>query len=104
MKESVEKWLKEQMPDEGADILQGIYEEYQSTAANLLAELKTQFATNVPFEIVDKTAHTMKGNALMVGDVELFEVVQEWRGNLKLGKRAECEEALPKIEQLIQNL
>jgi|GEM_PF-5773628 len=89
------------MPDEDPEILQEIYEEYKGTASGLLEELKTKFNANDPFDVVDKTAHTLKGNALMVGDQELFDIVQAWRGNLKDGKRDECANALPAIEQLV---
>ena len=104
MKPSVEKWLKEQMPEEAPEILQEIYAEYQATALRLLDDLKTKFKAEEEFGVIDKIAHTLKGNALMVGDVELFEVVQAWRGDLKEGKRDLCLTALPAIEKLVRAL
>ena len=79
MKESVKLWLGEQMAGLDDATLGDIYSEYAETAGKLYAELSEKRAAGASFDDVDRVAHTLKGNALMVGDQALFEAVQAWR-------------------------
>lgn len=101
MKSCVEKWLKEQMPGMDEGTLGEIYAEYGATARKLLEELQAKSAAGEPFAVVDKVAHTLKGNALMVGDNALFEVVQAWRAALKDADAAKCGELMPEIVRMV---
>ena len=85
MKESVKKWLGEQMAGMDEEMIAGIYAEYGETAVKLYKELCEKRAAGADFETVDRVAHTLKGNALMVGDQALFEAVQAWRAAIKEG-------------------
>ena len=58
MKACIKQWLNEQMPGAGDEMFAEIYNEYVETAKRLVGEIAA----------IDKAAHTLKGNALMVGD------------------------------------
>jgi len=85
VKESVKLWLGEQMAGLDDATLGDIYSEYAETAGKLYAELSEKRAAGASFDDVDRVAHTLKGNALMVGDQALFEAVQAWRGAIREG-------------------
>ena len=84
MKESVRKWLGEQMAGMD-DMFADIYAEYAESAKRLYGELSAKRSEGADFETVDRIAHTLKGNALMVGDQALFEAVQAWREAIRNG-------------------
>ena len=99
MKTSIETWLKNQMGDDSA-LINEIYEEYRTTTARLVGELKAALAAHAEFAVTDRIAHTLKGNALMVGDQELFEVVQGMRAQMKDGDFVRASETMPQVEAL----
>lgn len=104
MKPSVKQWLSEQMPGMEDEMYEEIYSEYKATSQRLLGELKEKRAAKAAFEVTDKIAHTMKGDALMVGDQETFDVVQAWREATRLGNTARADELFPEICRLVEAL
>lgn len=92
MKESSRKWLEEQMAGMDASVIDEIYAEYSRTAPALYAELEEKRAAGEAFAVLDRIAHTLKGNAAMVGDTALFEVVQKWRETMAKGDQAAADE------------
>lgn len=72
MKACVRSWLEQQMPGMGDEMYSQIYDEYVSTAKRLVGEIAA----------IDKTAHTLKGNALMVGDNPMADAAIAIRGKI----------------------
>lgn len=64
MKACVKNWLEEQMPGMEPEMYTSIYEEYMTTAKKLVGEIAA----------IDRAAHTLKGNAMMVGDQPMADV------------------------------
>ena len=101
MKACVVAWMKEQMPDSDEGTLKEIYDEYKTTAANLLQQWKSALANHEDEKAVDVIVHTLKGNAAMVGDAEISQLAQHWREACKAKEQQKCEEILQKLEGLI---
>ena len=66
MKDDVRQWLSDQFGDDGETIA-AVWGEYLSSSASKLAEARAALAES-DFPRLDHVAHTLKGNALMVGD------------------------------------
>ena len=71
MKESCRKYLDEQFGGD-ADVMGEIYSEYVSSVGVKLAEADTALAAG-DWSLLDRVAHTVKGNALAAGDAETAE-------------------------------
>lgn len=72
MKACVKQWLSEQMPGVEESMYASIYDEYTATAKRLVEEIAAS----------DKAAHTLKGNAMMVGDTPMAETAIALRGKI----------------------
>ena len=68
MKEICERYMHDQFGDD-EELLAEIYGEYKSSFGVKLAEARAAFASG-NWNALDKIAHTIKGNALAVGDAE----------------------------------
>ena len=101
MKDCIKAFFEDQMPGVDDDTLNSIYADYRTMATELYAELAAKRAEGAAFEVVDRLAHTLKGNALQVGDEPLFEAVQAWRAALKEGDKAQVESLWPQIGALV---
>lgn len=101
MKDCIRAFFEDQMPGVDDDTRNSIYADYRAMAAELYAELSAKRAENAALEVVDRLAHTLKGNALQVGDEPLFEVVQAWRAALKEGDTELVKSLWPQIGSLI---
>ena len=66
MKEDVRQWLNEQFGGDEETIAL-VWGEYLGSAAEKIAEGRAALAA-ADFPLLDRVAHTIKGNALMVGD------------------------------------
>lgn len=77
MKTMVETWLKGQFGDD-AELLESVYGEYRQTLAGLLDDLSAAMAA-ADRERIDRTLHTIKGSAAMVGDAETSSLAQAAR-------------------------
>lgn len=101
MKACVLDWMKSQMPDSGEEIFEQIYSEYKTTATTLLQKWKDALASNADEKTVDAIAHTLKGNAAMVGDQEISQLAQSWREAVKIKDLQRSDEILRKLEELV---
>jgi len=72
MKECVKKWLQEQMPGMDDDTYMQIYNEYVTATKELVGQIAA----------LDRAAHTLKGNAMMVGDQPMADVAIALRSNI----------------------
>lgn len=104
MKPSVKSWLDEQMAGIDQETIAEIYAEYKATANKLHSELVEKVATSAEFEVVDRIAHTLKGNAAMVGDQALFDAVQGWRAAMANGDKAAADKFWPVIAEEVRTI
>ena len=71
MKESCRKYLDEQFGGD-ADVMGEIYSEYVASVGAKLAEADAALS-GADWTLLDRVAHTVKGNALAAGDTEMAE-------------------------------
>ena len=102
MKECCRKYLEDQFGD-NPDIVAEIYNEYVSSMAAKLKEAKSNL-DGKQWEPLDRTAHTIKGNALSAGDEDMANVAIELRGAARLQDEAAAKGLVVKLESLYGNL
>ncbi len=102
MKECCEKYMKEQFGDD-AELLQSIYDEYVCSAMAKTDETK-KLCTSCEWPALDRVAHTIKGNALAVGDEETAEVAVSLRKAAAVGDAREVSALIERMERLVSEL
>ena len=85
MKESVRSWLIQQFGDES--VAEEIYAEYRRSTAPKFDEAAAALAAG-DFVQLDRIAHALKGNALMVSDQEALDAALALRDAAKAGDAA----------------
>ncbi len=95
MKACCEKYLAEQFGGD-ADLSNEIYAEYVKSLGEKVAEAEAAFAAR-DWQTLDRAAHTVKGNALSVGDEETAGAAIRLRQAAKLEDEGE---AAPLVEEL----
>ena len=99
MKECCKAYLAEQFGGDD-DLSNEIYAEYVTSLGEKVAEAAAAFEAR-DWQKLDRAAHTVKGNALSVGDAETAEAAISLRQAAKLEDAAE---AAPLVEKLKQAL
>lgn len=102
MKEGIRRWLTEQFGSDEA-LIADVYAEYVSSARGKMAELAPAFAAR-DWAQVDRIAHTLKGNALMIGDATLAEVAVALRAASKAADATAAETFVARLEGLVREL
>ena len=102
MKESCRKYLEEQFGGD-ADVMGEIYSEYVSSAGAKLAEADAALAA-ADWTLLDRVAHTVKGNALAAGDAEMAETAIALRKAAALADAAEAASLIAKLGELASQL
>lgn len=102
MKECCERFLNEQFGGD-ADVVAEIYGEYASSCAAKLAEAKSALAAG-DWTLLDRVAHTLKGNALAAGDEELAASAIELRKASALQDADASSALVSKLEGLAAGL
>lgn len=95
MKEDAKAWLAEQFPGDAVTV-RLIWDEYLSASAAKLAEARV--AEDYP--LLDRLAHALKGNALMVGDRASAEAALALRAAAKASEGAIADLALARLAAL----
>lgn len=72
MKDCIRQWMGEQMADFDDTIREQLYQEYVTTAKRLVGEISA----------IDAAAHTLKGNAMMIGDQPMAEAAIALRAKI----------------------
>ena len=85
MKESCKAYLDEQFGGD-ADVVNEIYGEYVSSVGEKLAEAEAALSAG-EWDVLDKVAHAVKGNALSAGDQDMADVAIALRSAAKLQER-----------------
>ena len=102
MKECCAKYLDEQFGGD-ADVMGEIYSEYVSSVGVKLAEADTALAAG-DWSLLDRVAHTVKGNALAAGDAEMAETAITLRKAAALSDAAEAASLIAKLRELATQL
>ena len=82
MKECCRKYLTEQFGDD-TEVVDAIYAEYVSSIGAKVAEADVALAAGA-WDVLDKAAHTVKGNALAAGDQQMADAAIALRNAAKL--------------------
>jgi HPt (histidine-containing phosphotransfer) domain-containing protein len=98
MKECCKKYLDEQFGGD-ADIMAEIYNEYVSSVGEKISEAESALAAS-DWTKLDRTAHTIKGNALAAGDQEMADTAISLRKSAALSDAALSASLLGKIKEL----
>lgn len=102
MKECCKKYLDEQFGGD-ADVVADIYGEYGISLRAKVAEAAAALAAG-DWKTLDGTAHTIKGNALAVGDGEVSGVAVLLRQAAKLEDRGACAPLVSDLEKALETL
>ncbi|MBR5549635.1 MAG: Hpt domain-containing protein [Kiritimatiellae bacterium] len=98
MKECCKKYLDEQFGGD-ADLVSEIYNEYVSSIGVKIGEAESALAAT-DWTKLDRTAHTIKGNALAAGDQEMADTAIALRKAAALADVALSASLLEKIKEL----
>ena len=102
MKECCRKYLDEQFGGD-ADVMGEIYSEYAASVGVKLAEADAALA-GADWALLDRVAHTVKGNALAAGDAETAETAIALRKAAALTDAAEAASLIAKLRELAAQL
>ena len=98
MKECCKQYLDEQFGGD-ADVMAEIYNEYVSSVGEKIGEAESALAAS-DWTKLDRTAHTVKGNALAAGDQEMADVAIALRKSAALSDAALSAALLENIKEL----
>ena len=102
MKPCCKTYLDEQFGGD-ADIVNEIYAEYVASIGEKLAEAEAALSSG-DWVRLDRSAHTIKGNALSSGDTEMAETAIEMRKAATLSDAALAASLMEKIKKLAGEL
>ena len=98
MKATVANWLNDQFGGE-AEVIAAIWSEYLAGTEEKIGECDAALA--VPdYPLLDRIAHTLKGNGLMVGNEEAAKAAIALRDASKVGDHAGCAAAIERIKSV----
>ena len=98
MNAQVSNWLAEQFGDD-TDLIQAVYDEYLQACATKLEEGRRARAAE-DYPLLDRIAHTLKGNALMVGDKPSADAAISLRDASRISDGAAADVALAQLVAL----
>ena len=102
MKECCRQYLTEQFKDD-PDVVDAIYAEYVSSIGAKMAETDAALAAGA-WDVLDKAAHTVKGNALAAGDQQMADAAIALRNAAKLQERDQAEQFIVDLRALEEQL
>lgn len=100
MKEDARQWLKEQFGDD-AEMTAAVWNEYLSASTSKITEARAALAAG-DYPLLDRIAHTIKGNALMVGDQQSATAGLALRDAAKASDPVAAAKAIDSIDALNQ--
>ena len=98
MKDCVKKWLTEQFGDDET-IIADVFAEYVRATPEAISQADQAFAA-ADFPELDRIAHTLKGNALMIGDQESADAAILLRDAAKALDADGCRAAIVRIREV----
>ena len=102
MKECCRKYLDEQFGGD-ADVMGEIYSEYVASVGAKLAEADAALS-GADWTLLDRVAHTVKGNALAAGDTEVANAAIELRKASALQDASLSASLVDQIKELSKGL
>ncbi len=96
MKACCESYMKEQFGDD-ENILKDIYSEYVSSVSEKITESKSALGAK-DWTQLDRIAHTIKGNALAVGDADMADAAINLRKAAALCDESAATDLVAKME------
>ena len=102
MKECCRTYLNEQFGGD-AGVVDAIYAEYVSSIGAKLAEADAALSAGA-WDVLDKAAHTVKGNALAAGDTQMAEAAIALRNAAKLQERDQAGRLIADLRALEEQL
>ena len=102
MKECCRKYLTEQFGGD-AEVVDAIYAEYVSSIGAKMAEADVALNAGA-WDVLDRAAHTVKGNALAAGDTQMAEAAIALRNAAKLQERDQAEQLIADLKVLAEQL
>lgn len=98
MKEEAKTWLDEQFGGD-EETIAAVWSEYLGSTAEKIAETRAALEA-LDFPLLDRVAHTLKGNALMVGDQLLAQAAIALRDAAKKSDAAAAKAEIDRIAAL----
>lgn len=98
MNEQISKWLEDQFGND-RETIEIVFGEYLASAAEKLVESREALAAE-DFPRLDRIAHTLKGNALMVGDEVSAQAAIALRDASKVSDGAAAAAAIDRLAEL----
>ena len=102
MKASCKRFLDEQFNND-AEVVGEIYAEYVASLQEKLGELAASVDA-ADWDLLDRLAHTVKGNALVAGDTETADTAIALRRAAKLQQEAEARQLVARLRELSAEL
>ena len=102
MKDCCRQYLDEQFGGD-ADVMAEIYSEYVSSVGEKIGDAESALAAS-DWTRLDRTAHTIKGNALAAGDQEMADTAISVRKAAALRDGALAASLMEKIKELSKGL
>ena len=102
MKECCKNYLNEQFGDD-ADVVNEIYGEYVASVRVKIMEADAAL-TDAAWVPLDRVAHTIKGNALAVGDRAMADVAIELRSAAQLQDAHQAAALIGRLKELSEQL
>ena len=97
MKQCCHDYLMEQFGDEG--IIKDIYEEYVNSIREKIPEFEAALSEE-NWQLLDRLAHAVKGNALAAGDTDIADVAIALRSAAKLSEKSTATSLFEKLKAL----
>lgn len=102
MKTSCKEFLGAQFGGD-MDIAEEIYAEYRAATEKILGDIEGALSGG-DWALLDRLAHTAKGNALAVGDAETAAVAVELRGAAKAANVEQSKDCAGRLQELARGL
>ena len=102
MKECCRAYLNEQIGDDAA-VVDAIYAEYVTSIGAKIVEADAALAAGA-WDTLDRVAHTVKGNALAVGDQQMGDAAIALRSAAKSQERGQAAQLIADMKAFAEQL
>ena len=101
MKQCCKEYLMEQFGDE--EVVNEIYAEYANSIQEKLPEIESALAAE-DWDLLDRLAHAVKGNALAAGDTPVSDTAIAMRAAAKMSEKDTAASLLAKLKELAKEI
>ena len=101
MKQCCKEYLMEQFGDE--EVVNEIYAEYANSIQEKLPEIEAAL-TAEDWDLLDRLAHAVKGNALAAGDTPVSDTAIAMRAAAKMSEKDTAASLLAKLKELAKEI